>query len=207
MKRISKTSRDLQAEERKKQILQGAKELFALHGFHGTSVRTINKHVGITDGLLYHYFPGGKQEILETIFHESQEERMASMDRLIASIHPGLPLEEGLYLFISGMVKTMTGDKDFIQIMFRDSATILSDQKDFMSEMIEQRQQALAEILEKRGKSGEIREMDYTLAAHQIMSVGITTIFKEVSFIKVVQMDLETYLRKMVHFTVDLWRP
>ena len=53
MKRVPRTSRDHQAVERRDQILQGSKEMFAEHGFHGTSMRMINKHVGITDGLLY----------------------------------------------------------------------------------------------------------------------------------------------------------
>ncbi|WP_219838052.1 TetR/AcrR family transcriptional regulator [Paenibacillus sp. R14(2021)] len=208
MKRVPRTSRDYQAAERRDQILQGSKEMFAEHGFHGTSMRMINKHVGITDGLLYHYFPGGKQEILETIFNEAQEARVAVLDKLIASIGPDLPLETALTQFLFGMFKTLTGDREFIKIMFRDSESILSDNKNFMLEIIQQRHKSLTAVLEKRAASGEIHMMDFGLAAHQILSVGLVSVLCEVSFINLIgtKDETETYIRNMVAFTVAQWR-
>ncbi|QHW34078.1 TetR/AcrR family transcriptional regulator [Paenibacillus rhizovicinus] len=206
MKRTPRTSRDLQAAERREQILQGAKDMFAEHGFHGTSMRMINKHVGITDGLLYHYFPGGKQEILETIFNEAQEARLASMDKLLASIEPNLPLETAMTQFLVGMFRTLTGDRAFLRIMFRDAESIQSEQRNFFSEMIQQRHGTLTEVLKKRAEAGEIREMDYALAAHQILSVGVVCTLREVSFINVIGVEAETYIRSMVTFSVSQWR-
>ncbi|OCT11422.1 hypothetical protein A8709_07060 [Paenibacillus pectinilyticus] len=206
MKRVPKTSRDLQAVERREQILLGAKELFAQHGYHGTSVRAMNKHIGITDGLLYHYFPGGKQEILETIFREAQQARMELMDGLIKAIHPGQPLEEALYLFISGVIATLLGDQDFMKIMLRDSDNILSEDKHFLSEMIMQRHVALTKALEQRAQAGEIREMDFSAAAKQVISVGMMAVLGQITAISIIEADLDSYLKKMVAFTVSLWR-
>ncbi|GGA14729.1 hypothetical protein GCM10008018_69520 [Paenibacillus marchantiophytorum] len=206
MKKVPRTSRDLQAAERKVQILQGAKELFALHGYHGTSIRAINKQIGITDGLLYHYFPGGKQELLETIFQEAQVVRLKIMDDLIAGIHPGQPLEEALYLLVSSMVKTMLGDKDFMLIMMRDSDSILSDDKNFLSEMILKRHQALTDALKQRALNGEIRDMDFNAAAKQVLSIGIMVVIGEVTSLNIINADIDSYLRHMIAFTVSLWR-
>lgn len=206
MKRVPKTSRDHQAVERRAQILQGAKELFAKHGYHGTSIRTINKHIDITDGLLYHYFPGGKQEILETIFRESQQARLLLMDQLIAAIHPGQPLEEALYLFVSSMVSTMVGDKEFIKIMLRDSDNIQSEDKNFMGELILQRHQALTDALARRAQTGEIRELDFQAAAKQVISIGVMVIVSQVTAINMIKTDVDSYLRNMITFTVSLWR-
>ncbi|QGQ95081.1 TetR/AcrR family transcriptional regulator [Paenibacillus psychroresistens] len=207
MKKVPRTSRDLQAAERRAQILQGAKELFAKHGYHGTSIRTLNKHIEITDGLLYHYFPGGKQEILETIFQETQAYRVKIMDDLIAGIKPGQPLEEALYLLVSGMVKTMAGDRDFLKIMLHNSESIMSEDKNFFSKMILQRSQALTDALAHRAKDGEIREMDFQAAAKQVVSIGIMAVFSEVTELNLVDnSDVESYLKNMVTFTVSLWR-
>lgn len=206
MKRVPKTSRDLQAAERREQILLGAKQLFAEHGYHGTSIRAMNKHIGITDGLLYHYFPGGKQEILETIFHEAQRDRMELMDQLIKGIHPGQPLEEVLYLFISRLVSTLVGDPDFIKIMLRDSDNILSEDKNFMTQLIMQRHQALTEALTKRAEAGEIREMDFRLAAKQVISVGMMAVLGQFTAVNMIETDVDSYLKNMVAFTVSLWR-
>jgi AcrR family transcriptional regulator len=207
MKKVPRTNRDLQAAERRVQILQGAKELFAKHGYHGTSIRTLNKHIEITDGLLYHYFPGGKQELLETIFQEAQVIRLKIMDDLIVGIGPGQPLEEALYLLVSSMVKTMVGDKDFMKIMLRDSESILSEEKNFFSEMILQRHQALTDALARRAKDGEIREMDYQAAAKQVISIGVMVVFSEVTELNLIdKSDVDSYLKNMVTYTVSLWK-
>ncbi|NBD25830.1 TetR/AcrR family transcriptional regulator [Paenibacillus glycinis] len=206
MKRIPRTSRDMQAAERREQILRGAKELFAEHGFHGTSMRMINKHVGITDGLLYHYFPDGKQEILETVFTEAQESKVAIMDELLASMEPDLPLETALSQFLIGLYTILTGDRAFIRIMFRDAESVQSNRRNFLSEMIQQRHRSLTEVLRKRAEAGEIREMDFGLAAHQLLSVGVVCALREVSFINVVGVEVETYIRNMVTFSVSQWR-
>lgn len=206
MKRVPKTSRDHQAAERREQILLGAKQLFAQHGYHGTSIRAMNKHIGITDGLLYHYFPSGKQEILETIFREAQHARMQILDELIKGIHPGQPLEEALYLFISGLVNTLLGDPDFIKIMLRDSNNILSEDKNFMTEMILQRHNALTEALVRRAETGEIREMDFQAAAKQVISVVMMVVLGQSTAINMVESDVDGYVRQMVAFTVSLWK-
>lgn len=64
------TSRDLQASERREQILNAARQLFVQEGYHAASMRAINKKVGMSDALTYHYFPEGKLEIFNTIIRE-----------------------------------------------------------------------------------------------------------------------------------------
>jgi len=207
MKKVPRTSRDLQAAERRVQILQGAKELFAKHGYHGTSIRALNKHIEITDGLLYHYFPGGKQELMETIFHEAQAFRLSLMDDLIAGIRPGQPLEEALYLLVSSMVNTMIGDRDFMKIMLRDSESILSEDKKTFREMILPRHQALADALTRRANDGEIREMDFQAAAKQVISIVSMVVISEVMELNLIDnSDVNSYLKNMVTYTVSLWR-
>lgn len=71
------TNRDLLAAERKQQILEIAKRLFAEKGYHATSMREINKEIGMAEALTYHYFPGGKLEILNTVLQ--QEQRIGSI--------------------------------------------------------------------------------------------------------------------------------
>ena len=42
--------------ERSRQILEGAIQFFAVHGFDG-QLRDLAKSIGITHALLYHYYP------------------------------------------------------------------------------------------------------------------------------------------------------
>ena len=80
------TSRDLQAVERRQQILDIAMRLFAENGYHATSMRELNKEIGMADALTYHYFPGGKLEILKAVLHNAQEERMRSIVSFCRSV-------------------------------------------------------------------------------------------------------------------------
>ncbi len=60
------TTRQQKALERREQILETAVRLFAQHGFNGTSTRQIADAAGITEGLIFHYFPT-KNHLLHAI--------------------------------------------------------------------------------------------------------------------------------------------
>jgi AcrR family transcriptional regulator len=45
------------AGDRREQILQGAMQLFAEKGFRGTTTREIAQHLGISEALMFKYFP------------------------------------------------------------------------------------------------------------------------------------------------------
>ena len=79
--------RQEQAAATRRKLLDSAGKLFAQNGYKGTSVRSINRNVGVADGLLYHYFPGGKEEIFMTIVKESMknfEQELASEEMIAA---------------------------------------------------------------------------------------------------------------------------
>lgn len=53
--------RDLKASETRSKIIKAAINNFSKYGFHGTTIRDINLSMDGAHGLLYHYFPGGKE--------------------------------------------------------------------------------------------------------------------------------------------------
>lgn len=55
-------TRSEQAVETRQCLLDTAKKLFATNGYTLTSVRSINRELSMSDGILYHYFPGGKRK-------------------------------------------------------------------------------------------------------------------------------------------------
>lgn len=59
--------------EREKQILDGAIQFFAQHGFEG-QLRDLAKSIGVTHALLYHYFPT-KQALIDRVYLEVFERR------------------------------------------------------------------------------------------------------------------------------------
>ncbi len=58
------------ARDTRRDILDRALELFATHGFTGSSMRDIARAVGVRESALYHHFPN-KNAILTTVLEES----------------------------------------------------------------------------------------------------------------------------------------
>lgn len=59
--------------QRRMEILDSALKCFAEEGYHATTNRKIACRAGITEGLIYHYFPNKKsllQEIIRAKFHQ-----------------------------------------------------------------------------------------------------------------------------------------
>src|SRR5215217_6165216 len=56
----------LQVDERRRQLLERAMELFATHGYDELSMAKIAREAGVSKPLLYHYFPN-KRDLFEAV--------------------------------------------------------------------------------------------------------------------------------------------
>ncbi len=89
---VSKSPPDV-TQERRKQILRAAVEVFAEKGFHRTRVSDVARQAGVAYGLIYHYFES-KDALLNSIFEENwavflkvlddlkQQPELSAVDRL-----------------------------------------------------------------------------------------------------------------------------
>ncbi len=68
--------RRLQAEDRRRQLLERGAELFARHSYDELSMRKIAREVGISKPLLYHYFPS-KREFFQATLAQAAEQLRA----------------------------------------------------------------------------------------------------------------------------------
>ncbi|MBE3558110.1 MAG: TetR/AcrR family transcriptional regulator [Ktedonobacteraceae bacterium] len=64
-----RTKRQEQAAARREQLLKTAFQLFSERGYRDTSVRDIARTLGVTEGLLYHYF-AGKADLFVAVLNE-----------------------------------------------------------------------------------------------------------------------------------------
>lgn len=65
-----------QKESRRKQILEVSLDLFVRHGYTGTSTREISRAIGISSGLLFHYYQSKEQLFLAHLATALQGIRM-----------------------------------------------------------------------------------------------------------------------------------
>src|ERR1700757_2404263 len=51
-------------------LLPALAEVFREHGFEGASIALISERTGLGKGSLYHFFPGGKEEMATAVLNE-----------------------------------------------------------------------------------------------------------------------------------------
>lgn len=61
-----------------------ALELFAERGFHGTGIRQLAEHAGLSSATLYHYM-GTKEDLLVTLMRTSLERLVAAGEEIVGS--------------------------------------------------------------------------------------------------------------------------
>ena len=218
------TSRDLQAIERKKQLLDSAKKLFAKNGYYNTPVRSITQNIGMADGLIYHYFPHGKIEILHTIFEEGCEVLTKCVDETLNGITDEMTLNEVVLYFCKNFRKTLKLDSDLIVIMFHEKDLFGKEINSLILHTFVKIWNAVIDLLKRRAKNGEIKELDFHMATHQFWAAVFSTVFmnhlaanmsqdssddyiKKLLEANMLQDDNDdSYIKRLVDFTINSWK-
>lgn len=101
-------------EESREKILQSAIRLFAQHGYAATSIRMIAEDAGISQGLMYNYYPG-KQALLRAIFERSMDDVRASLAQASAAATPRQSLER----LVRSAFEVVGKNRDFWQLSYQ----------------------------------------------------------------------------------------
>jgi AcrR family transcriptional regulator len=201
------TSRDLQAIERRNQLLEAATELFAGQGYHATPIREINRKIGMADGLLYHYFPGGKLEILQTIVSHAKDRRIDSFDIFKETLDLNGSLKDIIVPTLRFLCGMLEKEKQIFQIQVRERELLDQDVNKELESLILDRIHWLEGLLEAKAQAGEIRRMDNEMASRQLMSIWLAIAFQAMSGVNLVKGNREEYLNRMVDHLLETWKP
>jgi len=66
---------------RREEILDGASEMFAEHGYHGSSLRDISAHIGISHSGMLHHFEA-KDVLLDGVIDRLEDHARSALERL-----------------------------------------------------------------------------------------------------------------------------
>lgn len=108
--------RRLQAEDRRRQLLERGAELFARHSYDELSMREIARKVGISKPLLYHYFPSKRAFFEATLAQAAAELRartepdptLPPLDQLRGSLEAFLELIDDNALAYSKLMQSVS---------------------------------------------------------------------------------------------------
>lgn len=156
--------RELQAQERRGQLIDTARRLFAEKGVENTTIKDIADGAGVAQGLLYHYFRG-KDELFWAII--ARDNPFSMMSELLA--HAGdRPTREVLVEAATRMYALVTERAETFRIVAREVTTRPEMQQGFKVV------QALAMglftgYLEKRIAAGELRPHNPDVSARMLV--------------------------------------
>jgi len=200
------TSRDLQAIKRREQLLASAKTLFAKNGYHNTSVRDIIDNAGIASGLIYHYFPKGKQEMLDTIVNEGHKIKMKNSEEILKNIHNNtISLREGLITIGNCMIDFWISDPELTQIMLHEHNFIEKDSVQSEKDYPPKQMHFMIDLLREKASQGEIKVMNYKMAMLVLASA-----FNYLTTTQVLhtQCPVENVgIVEIVDYLLELWKP
>jgi AcrR family transcriptional regulator len=92
----------MQASDARERILGSAVDLFAEHGYDGTSVSQVIARAGVAKGGFYHHF-ASKEALLYEVYGDLIGRQLAGMDEILAR---GLPPAETLRALIADLIET-----------------------------------------------------------------------------------------------------
>ena len=111
-----------QAQASRAALVAAARACFTESGYDGTTVAEVLRRAGMARGALYHYFPGGKDELFAVVYRDVDDELHRQVDALEASESPLAALRESAVVFL----RLCTRD-DFARITVLEGPRVMAD--------------------------------------------------------------------------------
>lgn len=160
-------SQRLGADERRRQILDAALALFARHGYAGTTTKAIAREASITEGLIYHYF-GGKAELLVEL--AKQRSALLQQVRSLLRDEGDAPAAHTMPRIARGWVELVRRQGDLVVMLVSESHAHPEVGAAFAA-LLDEVRGGLQGYLDRRVAAGELRaDLPTAVAAASFLS-------------------------------------
>lgn len=178
---LQNSPRKEQAATTRQKLINTTRLLFSENGYKGTSMRAISRNAGLSDGLLYHYFPGGKKEIFQVIVTENLGQILAkslelSKQQDCNEIPVDILLRQGILHFTD----IINSNIDILRIIVRESEVREFLSKEELVKLTDNAYNHFFMLLKRRMEKGEIRSINCEEAAFIIKSLMVNYILIKV---------------------------
>jgi AcrR family transcriptional regulator len=116
---VSSPPRRLPPAERREQLIDSALAIAAQEGYENLAFEKVASKAGVTRNLVYHYFPGGRQELLEAAVHRAGEQLSSGW-----VTDPKIPLAERLASNLNRMMDHAEQPTDAWQLYRQGRGTV-----------------------------------------------------------------------------------
>ena len=162
-----KPRRRLPAEERRRAILESAQDVFAVSGYHGSSIDEIAQAAGISKALIYEHFPSKKDLHVSLLEMHVQE----LLGRLAAGADTGEPGDVRMRAGIDAFLGWVEERRGAFRMLFRDA--VEPEVAEVLRRIQDQAVGAVAALMATEpaapaDESPEARERGITMMAQQL---------------------------------------
>lgn len=100
-------------------LMNSAKKLFSLHGFYGTPTARIAKEAGVSNGILFHYFPT-KDDLIRSMYFDIKDR---IFNYSTTQIYKEATLKESIYtLWLAAVEWNLENPEDYdFMLQFENS--------------------------------------------------------------------------------------
>lgn len=143
-----------------------AARLFDRDGYHSTSVEHLARAAGVSKGAIYHYFTGGKDEILLAIHDEFLELLLAK-----ARARDGARPTEAIRGTMGDVLHLMRTHRGHVRVFFEHHRDLPRPLRDSVARRRDEYQALLEHAVARGVEAGELREVDPRLTALAIFGL------------------------------------
>ena len=171
------TQRNLQAENRRNQLLDIALALFAERGIENVSIKDLAAEAQVAQGLIYYYFES-KEALLEAVF---QRYNPFPQVRAIIEQMSGMPIQEGLLLFTHGLAMLMPEKRNIFRILLRE---LISPRTNLLTQALPSQEETVKQLVQYfqgRITAGELKPHQPVIPIQMLISSFLISLVAEQS--------------------------
>ncbi|MCK9304322.1 MAG: TetR/AcrR family transcriptional regulator [Bacteroidales bacterium] len=156
-------------EAARKKIMDSALELFALKGFHTTTISDIAEHAGISKGLMYNYFQS-KEELLREIVIFGADTAIYSLDKN----RDGVLTKEELIYFIRKTFSLLRKNRNFWKLFYSiiHQPAVIGLTETNISDRLENYSKIIIDYFQREGAEDPLNEMRLLTAIIDGIALG-----------------------------------
>ncbi|MDX1531752.1 MAG: TetR/AcrR family transcriptional regulator [Rhodothermales bacterium] len=158
--------------ERRRAMLDAAKAVFADKGYEHATLDEVAERAEFGKGTLYNYFPGGKEEILFTLFKNVFEGMAGVVRDHFAGVPEGTPVREAFRALTVRLVDHFTENRSTFHLLIKEAQRLMLTQHEQVAELHRLRDRAIEELvptIEHAIARGELRPLPPLAVAHMYM--------------------------------------
>lgn len=162
---------DRMRQQRRAQIIQAAKEVFAERGYHNASINEIIRRASIARGTFYLYFTG-KHNVFDSILGQALQELRSGIRR-IDTAEGADPPQVQLRASLVRVFEYILGDPHFAQLIVSNRLAPDPEIGDRATKFYSEVQEMIEHSLEQGIEMGMVRTCDTKLIASALLGTAL----------------------------------